>query len=137
MLIALLLSTVLFAGAIGSHLTFLRTAHRMVGGDPSLLNKLGASLIVFLSHLLIAGWFAIGFWVGAKWGLGGFDNIDGMGWMDYYDFSLVNVTTLGLGAIYPTQHLRVIAGIEALTGFLLISCSAQLFWSMMKKGDNS
>lgn len=117
------------------HTFFLRTGHGLIKGNASLLDKLRASLVVFFSHLLIAGWFAIGFWAGNQWGLGGFDNIDAMGWMDYYDFSLVNMTTLGLDAIYPTQHLRVIAGIEALTGFLLISFSAQLFWTMMKKGD--
>jgi hypothetical protein len=33
-------------------------------------------------------------------------------------------TSLGLGDIYPTGHLRFLAGIEALNGFLLISCSA-------------
>ncbi len=64
-----------------------------------------------------------------------FDKVSAMGWMDYFYFSLINITTLGLGDIYPTQHLRVIAGVEALTGFALISCSAQLFWSMTKKGD--
>ena len=57
--------------------------------------------------------------------------------MDYFYFSLINVTTLGLGDIYPTEHLRVIAGVEALTGFALISCSAQLFWTMMKEGENA
>ncbi len=45
-----------------------------------------------------------------------------MDWMDYFYFSLINVTTLGLGDIYPTEHLRVLAGVEALTGFALISC---------------
>ena len=51
-------------------------------------------------------------------------------------FSLINVTTLGLGDIYPTSHLRSVTGIQALTGFVLISCSAQLFWKMMTKGDD-
>ena len=47
------------------------------------------------------------------------------------------MTTLGLGDIYPTDHLRVLAGIEALTGFALISCSAQLFWTMMHEGEKA
>ncbi|MBU1756976.1 MAG: potassium channel family protein [Alphaproteobacteria bacterium] len=69
--------------------------------------------------------------------LGGFDKTPSMSAMDYFYFSLINVTTLGLGDIYPTEHLRVLAGIEALTGFALISCSAQLFWTMMKEGENA
>lgn len=63
-----------------------------------LVVKLAIALLVLGSHLLVASLFAVGFWLGAGWDLGGF---------------------------------------EALTGFALISCSAQLFWSMMKKGDNA
>lgn len=44
--------------------------------------------------------------------------------MDYLYFSLVDYNTLGLGGIYPTGHLRFPAGVEAVNGFLLISCSA-------------
>ena len=99
--------------------------------------KLGVALLVLASHLLVATLFAGGFWLGAELGLGGFDKTPAMSAMDYFYFSLINVTTLGLGDIYPTEHLRVIAGVEALTGFALISCSAQLFWTMMKEGENA
>ncbi|HAL90006.1 MAG TPA: two pore domain potassium channel family protein [Erythrobacter sp.] len=99
--------------------------------------KLGVSLLVLSSHFLVAILFAVGFWLGAEWDLGGFDKAPTMDWMDYFYFSLINVTTLGLGDIYPTDHLRVLAGIEALTGFALISCSAQLFWTMMHEGEKA
>lgn len=42
--------------------------------------------------------------------------------VDTLHFSLVNYTSLGLGDIYPTGHLRFLAGVEPLNGFLLISC---------------
>ena len=70
-------------------------------------------------------------------GLGGFRQAGAMTAMDYFYFSLINVTTLGLADIFPTEHLRVLAGVEALTGFALISCSAQLFWTMMHKGEEA
>jgi hypothetical protein len=75
--------------------------------------------------------FATGFELGVLWGLGTFAGTQSLGWMDHFYFSLVTMTTLGLGDIYPTGHLRIIAGVEALAGFVLISCSAQIFWSMM------
>ena len=135
MIWALLLSTVLFLGAIGSHLAILKRGHMIVAKREDLFANMTVSLLMLASHLLVAVWFAGGFWVGHELGLGGFDKVPSMDWMDYFYFSLINITTLGLGDIYPTEHLRVIAGIEALTGFALISCSAQLLWSMMKKGD--
>ena len=46
--------------------------------------------------------------------------------MDVFYFSLVSYTSLGLGDIVPTGHLRFVAGVEALNGFLLISCSSLL-----------
>lgn len=44
--------------------------------------------------------------------------------MDVFGLSLVNVATLGLGDLTPTGHLRFVAALEALNGFLLITCSA-------------
>lgn len=75
-------------------------------------------------HLFAAGLFAFGFGAGHALGLGTFERVATMSAMDYYYFLLVNMTTLGLGQIYPTDHLRFLAGIEAMTGFLLISVSA-------------
>lgn len=125
----------LFLVVIYAHLSILGVGHSLASERQDLLAKLTISLLVLFSHLLVAVLFAVGFWLGAEWGLGSFDETSSMNWMDYFYFSLINLTTLGLGDIYPTDHLRVIAGIEALTGFALISCSAQLFWKMMTKGE--
>ncbi len=138
MMWALLLSTVLFLGAIGSHLAILNRGHSIVAKRDDALSIMLVALLILASHLLVATWFAAGFWAAHAFGLGGFDQVPPMDWMDYFYFSVINITTLGLGDIYPTEHLRLIAGIEALTGFALISCSAQLLWSMMKtKGANA
>lgn len=133
MIAALFLATLLFLGAIAAHLAILGGCCAAVARNHTPIAKLTTSLIVLFSHLLVAACFAGGFWLGHRMGLGSFDKVPVMGWMDYFYFSLVNITTLGLGDIYPTQHLRVIAGIESLTGFVLISCSAQFFWIMLKQ----
>jgi hypothetical protein len=137
MISALVLAIALFLASVGAHLSILGIGHRMLNARRNFSAKLAVALLVLGSHLLVAIIFAAGFWLGAALDLGGFDKTPAMSAMDYFYFSLINVTTLGLGDIYPTEHLRVIAGIEALTGFALISCSAQLFWTMMKEGEQA
>lgn len=56
--------------------------------------------------------------------------------MDIFYFSVVNDTSLGLGDICPTGRLRFLAGVETLTGFLLISRSAStLFLVTARRND--
>lgn len=137
MLTALLLGIALFLLAVWFHLAALRVARRvsLASTGSHSARQLAVFLIILGSHLTVAAFFAVGFWFGYASGLGGFAQEPNMGVMDYFYFSLINVTTLGLGDIYPTGHLRVIAGIESLTGFLLISCSAQLVFKTMKKQE--
>ena len=137
MILALILATSLFLLSVGSHLVILNAGHTLLEQNCSLLHKLGIALLVLFSHLTVAAFFAAGFWIGEELGLGGFRQAGAMTAMDYFYFSLINVTTLGLADIFPTDHLRVLAGVEALTGFALISCSAQLFWTMMHKGEKA
>lgn len=136
MIAALLLGIILFVLSLASHLAILGRGRALLAKRHDLVAQLVIALIVLASHLLVAIYFAVAFRLGTEWGLGGFKEIPAMDWMDYFYFSLINVTTLGLGDIYPTGHLRSLAGIEALTGFALISCSAQLFWKMTTKGEN-
>ena len=46
--------------------------------------------------------------------------------------SLINLTTLGLGQIEATDQLGFLADIEAMTGSLLVSCSAYVLIRYMK-----
>ncbi|GFM28060.1 ion channel [Novosphingobium sp. PY1] len=124
----------MFLAALWLHLGMIRLARLTV--QPASIGSLRLSLaylIVLASHLLVTGLFAIGFAGSAALGIGGFDKEPAMSAMDLFYFSLINITTLGLGDIYPTGHLRALAGIESLTGFLLISCTAQFVFSTMKK----
>ncbi|MCY0150827.1 potassium channel family protein [Hoeflea sp. G2-23] len=83
-------------------------------------NLLFALYSLATAHILEAGLYAVGFNLGEIMGIGGFAQGNVSSFMDVFYFSVVNYSSLGLGDIYPTGHLRFLAGIEALNGFLLI-----------------
>lgn len=87
-----------------------------------------------IAHIVEAGLYALGFSFGEIIGVGGFaqENVDTF--MEVFYFSVVNYSSLGLGDIYPTGHLRFLAGVEALNGFLLISCSASTIFLVVTRG---
>ena len=51
-------------------------------------------------------------------------------------FALITISTVGLGDILPAGHMRAISGIAALTGFLMISCTAQYVYQTMSEKEN-
>lgn len=79
--------------------------------------------VAIVSQILIAGLFTFSYVLAMKLGIGGFAQPSTA--VDIFYFSLTTITTLGLGSVEPTGDLRMLAGIESATGFLLISCSAQ------------
>lgn len=134
--VAVIFGVVLFLMAVWIHLGLIGLAKAVLPmGKPSALRLSSSYLIILASHLLIAGLFAIGFFAATQVGPGGFEAPVLDSWMDLFYFSLINITTLGLGDIYPTGHLRAITGIESLTGFLLISCTAQFVYTTMKQQE--
>lgn len=54
-------------------------------------------------------------------------------WRDYIYFSMGTYTTLGIGDIYPLGPTRLIAGIEALNGLVLIGWSASFTYLTMER----
>lgn len=52
---------------------------------------------------------------------------------DFIYFSIVVYTSLGFGDIQPFEHVRMIAGVEALVGLLMIGWSASFTYLMMEK----
>lgn len=51
----------------------------------------------------------------------------------YFYFSTVSFTSLGLGDIWPHGPVRIITGIEALNGLILIAWSASYTYLLMQK----
>lgn len=136
-MLAIIISLLLIGFAGSCHYSVLTLCHSFcLKTNLPLFGRLFVTLYgAVAGHLIAAGIFAIGFGIGHRLGLGGFERIDIMSPMDYYYFSLVNMTTLGLGQIYPTDHLRFLAGIEAMTGFLLISISASFIFRATEHDD--
>lgn len=94
------------------------------------LGVLGA----LIAHTLEIGLFAVGYYVMdniSEWGdLTG--NFNGQ-MADYAYFSFTSYTTLGFGDIVPTGELRFLAGLEALTGLVLITWTASFLYYEMQR----
>lgn len=52
---------------------------------------------------------------------------------DHVYFSIASYTTLGIGDIVPRGSLRLISGVEALNGLILIAWSASFTYLMMEQ----
>ena len=49
-------------------------------------------------------------------------------------YSIVTYTTLGFGDLIPKGHIRILTGMESLTGLLLITWTASFMYIQMKRG---
>ncbi len=133
MLLASLIAVVLFVVSLWLHVAMIRGARSLLpSANPDRIRLTGSYLVILVSHLMVAALFAFGFELALGLDLGGFKKAASLNAMDLFYFSLINVTTVGIGDIYPIGHLRVIAGIESLTGFLIISCTAQFVYTTMQ-----
>ena len=95
-------------------------------------------LVIIATHVSEILLFALGLFLAATVaGAGGLAGVAGVslagGFQDFVYFSFVSYTTLGFGEIYPTQGLRIISGVEALTGLLMITWSASFTFLYMEK----
>lgn len=52
---------------------------------------------------------------------------------DYFYYSFVTYTSLGLGDIVPRAHMRLLTGVEALTGLLMIGWTASFVLTEMRE----
>jgi len=89
--------------------------------------------LIFLTHLLEIILFAIGFWIMKMAGTGDLAGAHTSSAADFFYFSVASYTTLGIGDITPTGSMRLVAGIEALTGLLLIAWSASFTYLTMEQ----
>jgi len=53
--------------------------------------------------------------------------------LDHFYFSMATYTTLGIGDLHPSGPIRLIAGVEALNGLVLIGWSASFTYLTMQK----
>jgi len=95
------------------------------------LAALGGAMISHLSQIMLfAGAY---FLLRDRFGLGGFGGAFIDSFASFLYFSSETYTTLGLGDIYPSGSLRMVTGIEALTGLLMISWTASFTYLEMRR----
>ena len=91
-------------------------------------------IAAFAAHTAEVWLYGLAYWVfTVLFHLGGFGGQAAAGFQDSLYFSAVTYTSLGLGDYYPTRALRLIAGVEALNGLLLIGWSTSFTYLAMVK----
>ncbi|MHA6332619.1 ion channel [Qipengyuania sp. CAU 1752] len=130
--IAIAVLAVMLAGA--QHLLVMGKTYSAVQATiwPRWARFQGVLLAATLGQCIAALIFAVAYQLSHAAGLGGFEKVAFPPFLNLFSFSMVNLTTLGLGDLVPTVQLKFLAGIEAMTGFLLISCSASHVFQVMK-----
>ena len=92
-------------------------------------------VIVFTAlsaHLVEVGLYAGAYALGDRvLAIGSFGGLAVAEPLDYFYFSIVSYTSLGLGDVFPNDHLRFITGVEALNGLLLITWSGSFIYIAM------
>ncbi|HET8731314.1 MAG TPA: potassium channel family protein [Moraxellaceae bacterium] len=88
---------------------------------------------VFLAHTAEVWLFAACYDVMVSTGIGRFSGHMSGYYFDYLYFSVVCYTSLGFGDIFPFGGLRMITGVEALCGLLMIGWSASFTYLCMER----
>lgn len=88
---------------------------------------------VFLAHTIEVWLFAACYELMVTGGVGRFFGHMGGNYFDYLYFSAVSYTSLGFGDVYPFGGLRLVTGVEALCGLLMIGWSASFTYLCMER----
>lgn len=86
------------------------------------------------SHMIHALLYALAY-LGLE-EIGGFGTIGGErghSLEDAFYFSITSYTTLGIGHLFPTGALRIISGVEALNGLVMVGWTASVTFIYMEK----
>lgn len=136
MAIGLIASLVLMVLATAMHYEALRLLNRELPGlrIPSRAKLMVVVCVAFVAHAAEMLLYGIGFYaVGQLWGAGSLTESDPITVATYFYFSAESYTTLGYGDIVPHGALRLLAGMEALNGLLLIGWSASYTFVAMER----
>jgi hypothetical protein len=137
MLVVLLTTFVLTLMAVGVHYFALSTlTNFLMKRDYHSRRWVGFSVLGMLfAHIVEITIFAAGYVVfhhnsdyGRLIGITDYEIIN-----DFWYFSFVSYTSLGFGDIVPEDELRIMTGIETLTGLILIAWSASFIFMQMHR----
>ncbi len=136
MIITYLINCVLVGTAIIVHyeiLNYLSITIPKINFNHRLKVLIGVFGALF-GHIVEVWLFAFGYYLKIHSGyfgtlLGDFDN----SLMDCAYFSFTSYTTIGFGDVKPTGDIRFLAGLEALTGLVLIAWTSSFMFLEMQK----
>lgn len=135
-MVVVILSVLLVAASIVIHYEALRFASRGasdIGVRPRirLWLMLGGAI---LSHLIHIGLFGLGFvLIEFVFGTGQLNGPDSGTFEDAFYFAITSYTTLGIGDVYPSGQARLLSGIAALTGLVMVTWTASLTYLYMER----
>ena len=129
-------SLILILLTVTLHFTALRVISRVLrhNSPHSAFRAIISIYLVALTHFAEVMLFAIGYYVTATYmDAGSLSGEFGGNFQEYIYYSLVSYTSLGLGDVYPYGPIRLLTGVEALTGLLMIGWSASFTYLCMHK----
>lgn len=137
MINVILIGTVLVVASVFIHQATLSTVTKLNGQIKVEVLRMPIGVLgCFIAHFTEVVMFAIAYFC--------IQQAAGMGKMggacdgQFYDclyFSLTTYTTLGYGDIFPVGDLRVLTGIEAITGILMAAWSTSFLFFKMKENN--
>jgi len=132
----MLVSLLLIAATIAIHYEVLRfTSSRLTHLPlPPRMRIIVILTAALISHMVQVLLYAVAYLLLED--IGGFGTIDGDRGHDLEDafyFSITSYTTLGIGDLYPTGGLRIISGMEALNGLVMVGWTASMTYLYMEK----
>lgn len=91
-------------------------------------------LALFGVHAMQISLYACALWLASDvLSIGSFSGVHSGSALDFFYISIVSYTSLGIGDIIPTGHTRLLVGLEALNGLLLITWSASFLYMVMER----
>lgn len=135
MLTTILLSVALIVATIFVHLEALRATSLLLPycGCSRRTRMFVVIIGIFTAHVIEIALYGITFLLlEHNVGVGTLGGVPGNSFMDYFYYSTVMYTSLGLGDVFPIGHLRVISGIETLNGLVLIGWSTSFTFLAMR-----
>jgi hypothetical protein len=137
MLPAMAVATVLVLAIVTIHYEALRLISRILPRLTMLAPRqrlIVVLLAVFAAHTVEVWVYALAYYGFDHWiDIGGFGGVPLDGIADYVYFSTVTFSTLGFGDVVPHGGLRLVAGVEAVNGFLMIGWSASYTYIAMSE----
>ena len=137
MITAAMTTTILVALTILVHYEVLRLASVLIPEEGGGRLRGRVVLVVFacfIAHTIEVWMFALAYYLFVDvFALGSFGGVHHGGFEDNVYFSAVTYTSLGFGDVYPIDNVRLITGVEALVGLLMIGWSASFTYLAMEK----